>query len=152
MDLLALTIQCMVVKKIVLSQQMKKIRNQYLKRVRLIVPFFYHTYKGEGARKIQPRIKRFYTGISIKRIQKQLNSNENHFKINPIFSNTPPLSLAVSKIVQECNQIDLMGVRSISLTKGVVEYNYILSLLDVFSQFLELRPLYHYLAKIPTKH
>ena len=152
MDLLALTIQCMVVKKIVLSQQMKKIRNQYLKRVRLIVPFFYHTYKGEGARKIQPRIKRFYTGISIKRIQKWLNSNENHFKINPIFSNKPPLSLAVSKIVQECNQIDLMGVRSISLTKGVVEYNYILSLLDVFSQFLELRPLYHHLAKIPTKH
>ena len=35
-----------------------------------IVSFFYHTYKGEGARKIQPRIKRFYTGISIKRIQK----------------------------------------------------------------------------------
>ena len=136
MDLLALTIQCMVVKKIVLSQQMKKIRNQYLKRVRLIVPFFYHTYKGEGARKIQPRIKRFYTGISIKRIQKWLNSNENHFKINPIFSNRPPLSLAVSKIVQECNQIDLMGVRSISLTKGVAEYIYILSLLDVFSQFL----------------
>ena len=30
-----------------------------------IVSFFYHTYKGEGARKIQPRIKRFYTGISI---------------------------------------------------------------------------------------
>ena len=25
-----------------------------------IVSFFYHTYKGEHARKIQPRIKRFY--------------------------------------------------------------------------------------------
>ena len=35
-----------------------------------IASFFYHTYKGEGARKIQPRINRFYTGISIKRIQK----------------------------------------------------------------------------------
>ena len=34
------------------------------------VSFFYHTYKGEGARKIQPRIKKFYTDISIKRIQK----------------------------------------------------------------------------------
>ena len=31
-----------------------------------IVSFFYHTYEGEGARKIQSRIKRFYTGISIK--------------------------------------------------------------------------------------
>ena len=143
MDLLALTIQCMVVKKIVLSQQMKKIRNQYLKRVRLIVPFFYHTYKGEGARKIQPRIKRFYTGISIKRIQKWLNSNENHFKINPIFSNKLPLSPVVSKTVQGCNQIDLVDMRSMSVTKNDVEFNYnnFLSLLDVFSRFLELRPL-----------
>ena len=57
-----------------------------------IVSFFYHTYKDEGARKIQPRIKRFYTGVSIKRIQKWLNRNENHFKTNPIFSNKPPLS------------------------------------------------------------
>ena len=106
-----------------------------------IVSFFYHTYKGEGARKIQPRIKRFYTGISIKRIQKWLNSNENHFKINPIFSNKPPLSPVVSKTVQGCNQIDLVDMRSMSVTKGGVEYNYILSLLDVFSRLLELRPL-----------
>ena len=41
-----------------------------------IVSFFYHTYKGEGARKMQPRIKRFYTGMSIKRIQ----SNETVLK------------------------------------------------------------------------
>ena len=103
--------------------------------------FFYHTYKGEGARKIQPRIKRFYTGISIKRIQKWLNSNENHFKINPIFSNKLPLSPVVSKTVQGCNQIDLVDMRSMSVTKNGVEFNYILSLLDVFSWFLELRPL-----------
>ena len=31
-----------------------------------IVSFFYHTCEGEGARNIQPTIKRFYTGISIK--------------------------------------------------------------------------------------
>ena len=73
-----------------------------------IVSFFYHKYKGDGARKIQPRMKRFYTDISIKRIQKWLNSNENHFKTNPIFSNKPPLSAVVSKTVQGCNQIDLV--------------------------------------------
>ena len=105
-----------------------------------IVSFFYHTYKGDGARKVQPRIKRFYTGISIKRIQKWLNGNENHFKINPILSNKPPLSPVVSKTVSGCNQIDLGDMRSMSVTKRGVEYNYILSLLDVFSQFLELRP------------
>ena len=106
-----------------------------------IISFFYHTYKGEGARKIQRRIKRFYTGISIKRIQKWLNSNENHFKTNPIFSNKPPLSPVVSKTVQGFNQIDLVDMRSMSVAKDGVEYNYILSLLDVFSRFLELRPL-----------
>ena len=106
-----------------------------------IVSFFYHTFKDEDARKIQPGIKRFYTGISIKRIQKWLNSNENHFKTNPIFSNRPPLSPVVSKTVQGCNQIDLVDMRSMSVTKDGVEYNYILSLLDVFSRFLELRSL-----------
>ena len=106
-----------------------------------IVSFFYHTYKGKRARKIQPRVKRFYTRTSIKQTQKWLNSNENHFKINPISSNKPPLSPVVSKTVQGCNQIDLVDMRSMSVTKNGVEFNYILSLLDVFSRFLELRPL-----------
>ena len=100
-----------------------------------IVSFFCHTYKREGARKIQPRIKRFYTGISSKRIQKRLNSNENRFKINPIFSNKLPLSPVVSKTVQGCYQIDLVDMRSMSVTKNSIEFNYILSLLDVFSRF-----------------
>ena len=47
-----------------------------------IVSFFYHIYKGEGERKIKPRIKRFYTDISIKQIQKWLNSNKINFKIS----------------------------------------------------------------------
>ena len=106
-----------------------------------IVSFFYHTYKGKRARKIQPRVKRFYTGTSIKQTQKWLNSNENHFKINPISSNKPPVSPVVSKTVQGCNQIDLVDMSSMSLTKNGVGYNYILSLLNVFSTFLELRPL-----------
>ena len=87
-----------------------------------IVSFFCHTYKPEGARKIQPRTKRFYTGISSKRIQKRLNSNENHFKINPIFSNKLPLFPIVSKTVQGCNQIDLVDMRSMSVTKNSVTF------------------------------
>ena len=113
-----------------------------------IVSFLYHMYKGEDTRKMQPRITRFYTGISIKRIQKWLSSNENHFKINPIFNNKPSLSPVLSKTVQGCNQIDLVDMRSISIAKDGVEHNYILSLLDVFSRFLELRLLS---TKISTK-
>ena len=35
-----------------------------------IVSFFCNAFKGEGARKLFARIRRHYTGISIKRIQK----------------------------------------------------------------------------------
>ena len=59
--------------------------------------------------------------LSIKRIQKYLNSNENYFKINPIFSNKQSRSPVVSKAVQGCNQIDLVDMRSMSITKGGVE-------------------------------
>ena len=104
-----------------------------------IVSFFYHTYKGKRARKIQPRVKRFYTGTSIKQTQKWLNSNENHFKINPISSNKPPLSPVVSKTVQGCNQIDLVDMRSMSVTKNGVEFNYILSLLNLDQQRFQRR-------------
>ena len=100
-----------------------------------VVSLFYHTYKAEGARKMQPRIKRFYTGISIKRIQKWLNSNENHFKINPIFSNKPPLSPVASKTVQ-----------SMPITK--------LNIITFFHCWTYSQGLWnsnHYPTKIPTK-
>ena len=78
-------------KKINIYRVLKK---EYLKKVKLdkTVSFFYHTFiipfiKGKSARKIQPTIKRFYTAISIKRIQ---------------------------------NQIDLVDMRSMSVTKMVL--------------------------------
>ena len=36
-----------------------------------IISFFCNAFKGEGERKLFPRIRRHYTGISVKRIQKQ---------------------------------------------------------------------------------
>ena len=62
-------------------------RVRYYREIGKIVSFFYHAYKGKGVVKIQSRIKRFHIDISIKRIQKWLSSNENNFKIHPIFSN-----------------------------------------------------------------
>ena len=90
------------------SQQMTKIQKQHLKKggIDEIVSFFYDTYKGEGAREIQPRTKRFSSDTSLKRIQKWLISNENHFKINPIFSNKPPLSHVVhNRVTRQIWQI-----------------------------------------------
>ena len=104
-----------------------------------IISFFYNAFKGEGARKLFPRIRRHYTGISIKRIQKWLNSNEDHFKTNPIFSNKPYLTPVISKIVQGCNQI--VDMRAMAVLTNGTQYNYVLSVLDVFSRYLWLQPL-----------
>ena len=106
-----------------------------------IISFFYNAFKGEGARKLFPRIRRHYPGISIQRIQKWLNSNEDHFKTNPIFSNKPPLTPVISKSVQGCNQIDLVDMRSMAVSTNGTKYNYVLSALGVFSRYLWLRPL-----------
>ena len=106
-----------------------------------IISFFYNAFKGEGARKLFPRIRRHYTVISIKRIQKWVNSNEDHFKTNPIFSNKPPLTPVISNSVQGCNQIDLVDMRSMAVSTNGTQYNYVLSVLDVFSRYLWLRPL-----------
>ena len=104
-----------------------------------IISFFYNAFKGEGARKLFPRIRRHDTGISIKRIQKWLNSNEDHFKSNPIFSNKPPLTPVISNSVQGCNQIDFVDMRSMAVSTNGTQYNYVLSVLDVFSRYLWLR-------------
>ena len=106
-----------------------------------IVSFFYNAFKAEVARKPFSRIRRHYNGTSIKRIQKWLNSNKDHFKTNPIFSNKPALTPVISKTVQECNQIDLVNMRSIAVLSSCTQYNYVLSVLDVFSRYRRLRPL-----------
>ena len=106
-----------------------------------IISFLYNAFRGKGERRRFSRIKRHYTRISIKRIQKWLNSNKNHFKTNPIFSNKPPLTPVISKNVQVCIQIDLVNMRSMTVLSNCTQYNYILSVLDVFFRYLRLWPL-----------
>ena len=66
-----------------------------------IISFSYNAFKGEGALKLFPRIRRHYTEISIKRIQKWLNSNGDHFKTNPKFSNKPHLTQVILKVSKD---------------------------------------------------
>ena len=93
-----------------------------------IISFFYNAFKGEVARKLFSRIRRHYTEISIKRIRNWFNSNKDHFKTNPIFSNKPPLTAVISKSVLGSNQIDLVGLEQL----------YYVSVVDVFSRYLRL--------------
>ena len=139
----------MAVKKILLSQQINKIQKQYLKKEKLIKQFhsFIIPVKVEVHKRYNLELRDSTPILYF--LQKWLSNNENHFKITPIFSNKPPLSPALSKIVQECKQIDLMDVRSMSVTKNGVEHNYILSLLDDSHKFWNSG---HYPAKIPMKY
>ena len=105
-----------------------------------IISFFYNAFKGEVARKLFSRIIRNCTGISIKRIQKWLNSNKDRLKANPIFRNKPPLTPVISKSVQGCNQIYLVNMRSMAVLSNCTQYNYVLFALDVFFSYLRLRP------------
>ena len=106
-----------------------------------IISFFYNDFKVEGVRKLFSRIRRYYTGINIKRIQKWLNSNKDHFKTNLIFSNKPPLTPVISKSVQGYNQIDLVNMRLMVVLSNCTQYNYVLYVLDVFSRYQRLRSL-----------
>ena len=91
--------------------------------------------------RVRAKIRQQYTGISIKIIQKWLNSNEDHFKINPIFSNKLFLTPVTSKSIQGCNQVDLVDMRLMAVSTNGGQYNYVLSVLDVFSRYLWFRPL-----------
>ena len=104
-----------------------------------IVSFFYNAFEAQGASKLFSRIRQHYNGKSIKRIQKWLNSNKDHFKTNPIFSNKPPLISVISKSVQGCDQIDLVDMRSMAVLSNCTQCNYVLSVLDVLSRYQRLR-------------
>jgi len=106
-----------------------------------IVNYYYQLFKGEGANKLHCRIREHYSGISRRFIQQWLNNNREHCKLNPLFTNKAPLKPVVSSTVQSHHQIDLACIEKYpSETDGEV-FSYILSVLDVFSRYLQLRPL-----------
>ena len=106
-----------------------------------IVKFTYDAVKGEGARKIFDRLKKLYTGISRDYIQSWLNENKQHHQNNPTSGNKPPLRPVIASTVQSHHQIDLVNFDDYPVEKNGKVYLYALSVLDVFSRFIQLRPL-----------
>ena len=117
-----------------------------------IVKHFYIQYKGEGARKLYDRISDLYSGISKKFIQSWLNNNEEHFRRKPLFMNKPPLQPVVEKTVQSTHQIDLVRLEPISVFRDGQEYTHVLSVIDIFSRFLQLRATQGKESKEIVKH
>ena len=104
-----------------------------------IVSYFYHKYKGENSFKILTPLREHFVGISEDRIQSFINRNREHCLKYPIFSNNEDLKPIIAMQPMERCQIDLVVFeKTPSKDENGNIYNYVLSCLDVFSQYIFL--------------
>ena len=102
---------------------------------------FYTMSKADGARKLYHQIKEHFFGIGEPIIQRYLNKNSMQRQHRPQFNNKAPLIPIESASPMERHQIDLVDMSSMTVEINSEKYKYILSILDVFTRFLWLRPL-----------
>ena len=103
-----------------------------------IVDRAYQETKGEGASKLKVH---YYSGLSRNAIQKKLNVMKKPQKLRPLFQNKAPLRPIKACRVQERHQVDLVSMASMPATIDGDTYKYIMSVIDIFSRFVLLRPL-----------
>jgi hypothetical protein len=97
---------------------------------------------GDGASRLVQRINFHYFGISKNHVVHFLNSHPVHTKANPSFKNKAPLQPIETQQIMDRHQIDLVNLEKNSVQVHGQRYLYVLSVLDCFSRFLWLRPLY----------
>ena len=102
---------------------------------------FYSSTSGDGAKKLQDRIASHYFGVGETTIQGVLNSMDMHRQRQVRFNNAAPLRPVDASNIMERHQVDIVDLRTIAVTIRSIKYQYVLSVLDVFSRFLWLRPL-----------
>ena len=103
-----------------------------------LVDSAYYETKSEGTKKLSKQMSQIYHGLSRRVIQHSLNSFKQQQKIRPLFQNKAPLRPIRASKVQERHQVDLVSM--VSMLDGDT-YKYIVSVIDIFSRFLFLRPL-----------
>ena len=106
-----------------------------------IVNSVYQETKGDGARKLKLHTSYHYNGLSRNVIQNNLNVMKQPQKLRPLFQNKAPLRPIKACKVQERHQVDLVSTATMPATIDGDTYKYILSVIDIFSRFLFLRPL-----------
>ena len=109
---------------------------------RRCIDFFYCRSKGDCARKLKKRMDEVFTGISENDIQQYINSSRLNQEIKAVFDNKPPLKPITASRVWERIQIDLMSMEDIPVVHDGKVYRWVLSVIDVFSRYLVLRPLH----------
>ena len=126
-------------KEVLFYKNLRVLRSSEVNRV---VADEFHRTKGSGARKIVCSLKENFVGLSKNRVQDILNKDKLHYRRNARFLNKAILKPIRARDVQVRHQVDLMdlGKRGSVEFKGIV-YRYVLSVMDVFSRYIWLRPL-----------
>ena len=97
--------------------------------------------KGSGARKVNIHLREEYSGISHASVQDTLDESRHYQLPKATFANKPIPKSIKAKAVQDRHQIDLLDMGKWRIKHGQATYRYILTILDVFSRYLWLRPL-----------
>lgn len=94
-----------------------------------------------GSRPLSIHLKKTYAGLSEKQISNELHKSVEYQCVNPKFTNRRLNKNVTASKVGEKWQIDLMQMKNDQIKNEGVTYCYILSVIDVFSRFVILRPL-----------
>ena len=107
-----------------------------------LIDFYYRRSKVDGARKLKARMDDLYIGIGEKDIQSFINKSKINRQIKGKFDNKPPLHPVTSKKIWSQIQIDLMSMADKPVLMDGKEYKWVLSVIDILSRYLVLRPLH----------
>ena len=105
-----------------------------------VINLYYELCKWDGARKLYKTITQVYCGLSERKIQSTLNRSTKRQELKPSFTNKPPLKPVQASNVWKQVQADLVSMEHMPCTVGETTYKHVLSVIDVFSRFLILRP------------
>ena len=105
-----------------------------------VVSDAYFSTKGAGARRLNYKLKNNLYGLSERSIHNVLSSTTTHRRMNVRFTNKAPYIPVVAKQVMERLQIDLVNMKP-GMKYRNKKYKYILTVIDVFSRYIWLKPL-----------
>ena len=101
----------------------------------------YRHCRGSSIKKLNKRIKKNFKGVSRKDTSTKIKALPEHNKISPRFDNVAPLKPVLSNGVHHIHQIDLVNMKSLKVVHKGITYQYVLSVMDIFSRYLWLFPL-----------
>ncbi|XP_028513600.1 uncharacterized protein LOC114574639 [Exaiptasia diaphana] len=106
----------------------------------LVTSEFKHC-KGIGSRKLKHRLNQRFSGFSEPCVNKILSKSKLNQMSNARFNNKVIIRPIRASAVQIRHQIDLIDLRTNAVSLQGKVYNYVLTIQDVFSRYIWLRPL-----------